>query len=122
MLYYLSLTLTPEFGVLNVLSYHTVRSGGALITAFLFSLLIGPAIIEGLRRLKVGQFIKEEHVKHLHALHKSKAGNPTMGGVLIILTTVLSLLLWSTLTNRLLIMAVLVLCAMGAVGFMDDFI
>ena len=122
MLYYLSLKLTPDFGVFNVLSYHTVRSGGALITAFLLSLLVGPAIIEGLRRLKVGQFIKEEHVQDLHALHKSKAGTPTMGGVLIILTTVLSLLLWSTLTNRLLIMAVLVLCAMGAVGFIDDFI
>jgi phospho-N-acetylmuramoyl-pentapeptide-transferase len=122
MLYYLSLYLTPHMGAFNVFSYHTVRAGGALVTGFLLSLVVGPRIIEGLKRLKVGQYIKKDHVVDLHALHKDKAGTPTMGGALIIVATLLSLLLWSTLTNRLLIVAVLVLCGMGAVGFIDDFI
>ena len=122
MLYYVALYLTPHVGMFNVFSYHTVRAGGALVTGFVLSLIVGPRIIEGLKRLKVGQYIKQEHVGDLHALHKGKAGTPTMGGVLIIVATLLSLLLWSTLTNRLLIVAVLVLCGMGAVGFIDDFI
>lgn len=122
MLYYLSLQLTPYFGAFNVFSYHTVRSGGALITGFLFTLVVGPRLIEWLRQLKIGQYIKKEHVDDLHELHKSKAGTPTMGGLIIIVATVLSLLLWSTLTNRLLLVATGVLCLMGLVGFLDDFI
>lgn len=122
MLYHLANYLTPEYGAFNVLTYHTVRAGGALITAFLFCLVLGPAMIRWLRRLKVGQHIKQEHVKDLHALHKGKAGTPTMGGALIIVATLLSLLVWSTLTNRLMLVATAVFLGMGAVGFLDDYL
>jgi UDP-N-acetylmuramyl pentapeptide phosphotransferase/UDP-N-acetylglucosamine-1-phosphate transferase len=122
MLYYLATHFTAQAGVLNIFSYHTVRAGGALVTGFLFCLVVGPKLIELLRTLKVGQHIKEEHVKDLHALHKSKAGTPTMGGLLIVVSTLLSLLIWSTLTNRLLLAAVAVMCLMAAVGFLDDYI
>lgn len=122
MLYYLATHFTSQAGVLNVFSYHTVRAGGALVTGFLFCLMVGPRLIEVLRTLKVGQHIKEEHVKDLHALHKSKAGTPTMGGLLIVVSTLLSLLIWSTVTNRLLLAAVGVMCLMAAVGFLDDYI
>lgn len=122
MLYYLSEYFSDTYSLFNVLGYHTVRAGGALFTGFVLSLLLGPRVIQLLRDFKIGQVIKEDHVKDLHELHKSKGGTPTMGGVLIIVTTIMSLLLWSNLGNHLLLIAVGVLVLMGAVGFMDDYI
>jgi len=122
MFYYLSLFLTPYVGFFNVFGYHTVRAGAAALTGFLFCLLAGPGLIQWLRVLKAGQPIKKDHVADLHALHKGKAGTPTMGGALIILAMLVSLLLWSTLTNRLLLIVTAVMCLMGIVGFIDDFI
>lgn len=122
MLYHLADAFVPHFSALNVLTYHTVRAGGAAITAFLISLVFGQAVIRMLRALKVGQIIKKDHVADLHALHKGKSGTPTMGGVLILLSTLSALLLWSTLTNRLMWIALAVFLALGAVGFVDDYI
>ena len=122
MLFYLAMMFRDQVSVLNVLTYHTVRAGAAAITGFLLCLILGPMIIERLRDLKIGQYIKKEHVGDLHALHKGKAGTPTMGGALIIVATVLSLMLWSKLTNHLLLVAITVLCLLGAVGFIDDYI
>jgi phospho-N-acetylmuramoyl-pentapeptide-transferase len=122
MFYYLATTFRGDFSALNVFTYHTVRAGGAALTGFLLCLLIGPSVIRWLQALKAGQYIKEEHVADLHALHKSKAGTPTMGGVLIVLSTVASLALWARWSNRLLIAAVAVLFALSVVGFVDDYI
>jgi UDP-N-acetylmuramyl pentapeptide phosphotransferase/UDP-N-acetylglucosamine-1-phosphate transferase len=122
MLYYLALALRPYLSALNVFTYHTVRAGAAAFTAFGLCLFIGPVVIRWLRCLKIGQFIRKDHVEELHALHKGKAGTPTMGGALILLGAVASLFLWGQWTNRLLIVAVGVFCALGAVGFLDDYI
>jgi len=122
MLYHLTQALIPYMSALDVFRYHTVRAGGAAITGFLFCILVGPMLIRLLHSLKVGQIIKKDHVADLHALHKGKAGTPTMGGTIIILATVLSLLIWSTLNNRLLWVALGVLVLLGAVGFLDDYI
>ena len=122
MLYYIAEALRDQNGPLNVLTYHTVRAGGAALTGFLFCLLFGPAIIERLRALKIGQYIREEHVEDLHEIHKTKAGTPTMGGAMILIATVLSLVLWARWDNRLLWIAVIVLCSLGIVGFIDDYI
>ncbi|MFP6582139.1 MAG: phospho-N-acetylmuramoyl-pentapeptide-transferase [Candidatus Hydrogenedentota bacterium] len=122
MLYYLADYFSDSVSALNIFRYHTVRAGGALFTGFIVSVLIGPWVLGWLRALKVGQFIKKDHVQDLHDLHKGKAGTPTMGGMLIILATLASLALWSTLTNPLLLIATGVLVAMGAVGFLDDYI
>ncbi len=122
MFYYLADMLEPWFGPLNVVSYHTVRAGGAAVTGFLLCLVFGPAIIRRLRELKIGQYIKKDHVADLHALHKGKAGTPTMGGVMIIGGTLVSLLLWGRLSNRLLWLAMAVILLLGTVGFIDDFI
>ncbi len=122
MIYHLALALLPYYDAFNVFTYHTVRAGGAAFTAFLFCLLFGPWIIRLLRSLKIGQFIKKDHVADLHALHKGKAGTPTMGGVMILGATVVSLLLWSTLENRLLWLALGVFVLLGTVGFLDDYI
>lgn len=122
MLYYLALWLTPYLGQLNVFSYHTVRAGAAALTGFFFCLLAGPRVIDWLRILKIGQYIKKDYVADLHELHKGKTGTPTMGGVLIIISTLVSLLLWSNLVNRLLLIVTGVLVMLGIVGFIDDFI
>jgi len=122
MLYYLGLLLRPEISAFNVLTYNTVRAGGAALTAFLISLIIGPTVIRLLRSLKIGQYIKKDHVADLHALHKNKAGTPTMGGALIVLSMLMSLALWGRFTNRLLLIALAVVFLLGAVGFLDDYI
>lgn len=122
MLYYLGLLLRSDISVFNVLTYNTVRAGGAAVTAFGVSLIIGPTIIRLLRSLKVGQYIRKEHVADLHALHKSKAGTPTMGGALIILSALVSLVFWGRFTNRLLLVAMGAMFLLGAVGFLDDYI
>jgi UDP-N-acetylmuramyl pentapeptide phosphotransferase/UDP-N-acetylglucosamine-1-phosphate transferase len=122
MAYWLSVLLKAQVGFTNVFGYHTVRAGGAAFTAFFLSILLGPMIIRRLRQLKIGQYIREDHVESLHELHKSKAGTPTMGGLMIIVSTLSALLLWGRLSNRLLWVAMLVLLVMGLLGFMDDYI
>lgn len=122
MLQYFAIQLIPYVNVFNLFTYNTVRAAGAAATAFALCLLLGPFIIRRLRALKIGQYIKKEHVQDLHKLHQGKAGTPTMGGVMIILSTVIALGLWGTLSNRLLIVAVIVLVLLGAVGFIDDYI
>ena len=109
MLYYLAMMLQPQLSVMNVFTYTTVRAGGAALTGFLFCVLLGPWMIRMLRSLKAGQYIKQEHVAELHKLHQGKAGTPTMGGALIIVSTVSTLMLWGLLSNRLLWVALAVL-------------
>lgn len=122
MIYYLATWLVPYMTELNVFTYHTVRAGGAAVTGFLVCLIIGPGIIHRLREFKIGQYIKKDHVADLHKLHQGKSGTPTMGGLIMLFSTAVTLLLWSTLNNRLLWVALLVLLTMGAVGFLDDYI
>ena len=122
MIFYLTQALVPYLSALDVFRYLSVRAGGAAITGFMLCLIFGPRLIAMLRALKVGQFIKKDHVADLHALHKGKAGTPTMGGAMFILATLISLLLWSNLTNRLLWLVIGVFTLLGAVGFLDDFI
>jgi len=122
MAYLLAELLEPYFGLFNVLTYHTVRAGGAAFTGFILCVLMGPYLIERLRAMKVGQYIRQDHVENLHALHKGKSGTPTMGGVMIIFATTMTLLLWGRYSNRMLWVALAVMAAMGAVGFLDDYI
>jgi UDP-N-acetylmuramyl pentapeptide phosphotransferase/UDP-N-acetylglucosamine-1-phosphate transferase len=122
MFYHLALYLLPYYDAFNVLTYHTVRAGGAAFTAFLFCVATGPWAIRMLKSLKVGQYIRKDHVAQLHELHKGKSGTPTMGGAMFIVATLVSLALWSTLTNRLMWLAALAFLLLGAVGFLDDYI
>ena len=122
MAYLLAEFLKPFFSVFNVLTYHTVRAGGAAFTGFFLCVLMGPYIIRRLRALKVGQYIRQEYVEDLHALHKGKSGTPTMGGVMIIFATIMTLMIWGRFSNRMLWVALAVTGAMGAVGFLDDII
>jgi len=122
MLYYLADNYVDSFSALNVFLYFTVRAGGAAMTAFLVSLLIGPSLIRQLRALKIGQFIREEHVQDLHKLHKDKAGTPTMGGALILISSTIAIALWGRLENRLLLVAILIFVSLGLLGALDDYI
>ncbi|HOK08794.1 MAG TPA: phospho-N-acetylmuramoyl-pentapeptide-transferase [Candidatus Hydrogenedens sp.] len=122
MLYYIAILLIPYIDLMNVLTYHTVRAGGAVFTSFLLTLFIGPSVIHKLREMKIGQYIKKEYVEDLHQLHKGKAGTPTMGGILILISTCISLLIWGRLTNRCLWLALIIFVALGILGFVDDYI
>ncbi|MFH1066407.1 MAG: phospho-N-acetylmuramoyl-pentapeptide-transferase [bacterium] len=121
MLFYLSY-FSERFFPLNVFKYVTFRSLGAAVTAFLLTLLIGPMVIRMLRRLKLGQPIRQkEEVHQLAELHGAKAGTPTMGGMMILLTVTISSLLWVELSNSFLWLTLTAMLLMGLLGFWDDF-
>src|SRR5918997_1204494 len=102
---------------LNVFQYVTFRTAYATITALLISLVFGGRVIRALRRLKVGQMIREEGPQ----THIAKRGTPTMGGVLIIGSVLISTLLWARL-NSLYIWIILISTTLfAAIGFMDDY-
>jgi len=104
--------------VLNVFQYITFRTAYASITALLISLFLGPWLITRLREFQIGQQIREEGPKS----HQKKAGTPTMGGVLIVVSILLPTLLWANLRNRYVWLAVLATIGFGVVGFADDYI
>ncbi len=122
MAYLLADIFRTQFSLINVLTYHTVRAGGAALTAFFLCVLLGPWIIRRLKQLKIGQYIRQDHVENLHELHKGKAGTPTMGGIMILASMLASLFIWGRFSNRMLWIAVIVVLFMGGVGFVDDYI
>lgn len=118
MLYYLFFyALRPHFSPLNVFRYITVRTAVASLTALALSFLLGPWMIRRLRELQVKQYIREEGPQR----HHTKAGTPTMGGVLIVAAIVIPTLLWADLRNPCVILAVAATLAFGAIGFVDDY-
>jgi phospho-N-acetylmuramoyl-pentapeptide-transferase len=118
MLYHLFAPLWDEYIVFNLFRYITFRAVAGMATGLFLCLALGPGVIRWLRRLRVGQVVREEGLQS----HLSKAGTPTMGGALIILSTVLSTLLWAELTNPYVIISVLVLIWLGSLGFLDDYL
>jgi phospho-N-acetylmuramoyl-pentapeptide-transferase len=118
MLYHLLFPLREVWGVFNVVQYITFRSAAAATTALVLSLLLGPPTIRLLRRLSIGQEIREEGPQS----HQSKRGTPTMGGVLILLAVMVPTLLWANLQNVYVWMAALTTFAFGWIGFADDYL
>ena len=102
------------FGVIN---YLTLRAIFSAITALGLSLLLGPWLIRTLRQYQIGQAIREVGPKS----HLSKAGTPTMGGVLILMAVISSTLLWGNLNNRFVWVATLTIFAFGIIGWVDDY-
>jgi phospho-N-acetylmuramoyl-pentapeptide-transferase len=105
-------------GFLNVFRYLTFRSAYAAITALMVSFLVGPHLIHWLRESRLGQRIRHEGPES----HQGKAGTPTMGGLLILAAITLSTLLWADLTNRNVLLALGTTLALGALGFVDDYL
>jgi phospho-N-acetylmuramoyl-pentapeptide-transferase len=102
---------------LNVFQYVTFRTAYATITALLLSLVFGGRLIEALRKWNIGQQIREEGPQG----HMAKRGTPTMGGVLIVGSVVISTLLWAKLTSLYVWTAVLATLGFAAIGFADDY-
>ncbi|RPI98201.1 MAG: phospho-N-acetylmuramoyl-pentapeptide-transferase [Candidatus Aminicenantes bacterium] len=116
MLYWLLVPLSSEFFLFNVFSYITVRTAAAGITALLLSFLFGPKLIRLLERRQIGQEIRSDGPK----THFAKKGTPSMGGLLIILCTLVPALLWGDLTNTYVWVAILSMVFFGLVGLVDD--
>jgi phospho-N-acetylmuramoyl-pentapeptide-transferase len=118
MLYYLLYhVLQRYFSPLNVFRYITVRTVYASLTGMFLAFVFGPWLIRRLRELQIGQFIREEGPQ----AHQKKAGTPTMGGVLIVLSTAIPSLLWADLTNPFILLSLFALFAFAAIGFVDDY-
>ena len=117
MLYHLLYPLAKYHTVFNVFQYITFRTIYAAITALILSFLIGPYIIERLKSMNVGEVVREDGPPN----HLSKEGTPTMGGALILLVLVVSVLLWANLTNPYVWVLLFVTMGMGVIGFMDDY-
>ncbi|MBN1353963.1 MAG: phospho-N-acetylmuramoyl-pentapeptide-transferase [Candidatus Omnitrophica bacterium] len=122
MLYHLLYPLRDLWFGFNVFKYITFRTAMASITAFLLSVIIGPVIIKKLSHLKMGDSPRKEHVGSLYELHRHKEGTPTMGGIVIILSLVISTILWARLNNHLVILCLISVVWLSIVGFIDDYI
>lgn len=117
MLYWLAEMLEFE-GVFNLVRYQTFRSGATLMTALVIGLLIGPRFINMLRiRQGKGQPIREDGPQS----HLAKRGTPTMGGLMILVSLVASLLIWMDLSNPFVWACLAVTIGFGVIGFLDDY-
>jgi phospho-N-acetylmuramoyl-pentapeptide-transferase len=118
MLYYLLYEqLFRYVKAFNVFRYTTFRTAMASLTALFLCVALGPWLIRKLREFQIGQYIREEGPKS----HQKKAGTPTMGGLLIIISIVVPTLLWADLGNAYVWVALAALLGFGWIGFMDDY-
>ncbi len=118
MLLLLAEWLAQYYGAFNVVQYLTFRAIVGALTALIISLAVGPRLIRWLIQYQVGQQIRQDGPQ----THFSKAGTPTMGGTLILLSIAVSTLLWSDLGNRFVWIVLLATLAFGAVGGVDDYL
>ncbi len=117
MLYHLLYPLAKYFYGFNVFRYVTFRSVYAAVTAFGLCLFLGGAVIAWMRAKQLGEKIRHDGPTS----HNSKAGTPTMGGILILMTMVISILLWVRWDSKFLWLALFSIVWFGVIGFMDDF-
>ncbi|MCU0454244.1 MAG: phospho-N-acetylmuramoyl-pentapeptide-transferase [Bacteroidetes bacterium] len=120
MLYHLFMWLhytydPPGFGVFK---YITFRAGLSAITALVIAFWLGPKIIRKLKEHQIGEAAKVEAPK----THLSKAGTPTMGGLIVLASIVIPTLLWNDLTNGYILLILFVTVTLGVVGFLDDYL
>jgi phospho-N-acetylmuramoyl-pentapeptide-transferase len=109
--------LFHRFTPFRVFGYATFRTAFAAITALFLCLALGPWLIAKLREFQIGQYIREDGPKS----HMKKAGTPTMGGILIIISIVVPTLLWANLSNLYVWIAMFGLVSFGLIGFWDDY-
>jgi phospho-N-acetylmuramoyl-pentapeptide-transferase len=122
MIYHLLYPLREYFFGFNVFRYITFRAACAAVTALLLTIFLGPWVIRKLYSLKIGQNIRKEECLPLYALHRSKEGTPTMGGVLILLAILVSVFLWADLTSRWIWVTCVFVTGLGLIGAWDDYL
>ncbi len=118
MIYHFLYPLHTSISAFNVFRYITFRTIYASLTAFVVCFLLGPWMIRKLSMMQVGQYIREDGPQS----HLQKAGTPTMGGTLIIVSVASASLLWADLSNPFIWIVLLVLLGFGAIGFIDDYL
>ena len=118
MLYQYLYSLSEQVSAFNVFRYITVRTFISFFTAFLLCWMWGPYFIRRLTNRQIGQSIRDDGPQ----THKKKAGTPTMGGGLILLSTLIPLLMWVDLVNPLVWAVIIVTWGFGAIGYMDDWL
>jgi len=116
MLYHLLYPLADTYGAFNVVRYITFRTAAATLTSLFICFVFGPWLIRRLAELRVGQPIRE-----IGPDHQAKEGTPTMGGLLILFSLLVSVLLWSELDNRMVWILLSLTACYGVLGFIDDF-
>ena len=117
MLLWLSEYLTQYYSGFNVFQYITLRTILGALTSLFIALVIGPALIARLGSYNVGQIVRDDGPES----HLGKAGTPTMGGLLIIVSIAFSTLCWADLGNRYVLIVCIVTLAFGVVGYVDDY-
>lgn len=117
MLVWLAEYLTQYISAFNVFSYLTFRAILGVLTSLLLSLYFGPKLIAALQRMQIGQVVRNDGPES----HFSKKGTPTMGGLLILGSILVSTLLWANLENKYVWVVLFVLVSFGAIGFVDDY-
>jgi phospho-N-acetylmuramoyl-pentapeptide-transferase len=118
-LFYLFLyPLYEKFFAFNVFRYITFRSAYATITALLICFLFGPPIIKRLRQIGIGEKVRED----TPSSHEKKAGTPSMGGIIILMAVLASIVLWGNLSNRYTILVAVSTFGYGVIGFLDDYL
>jgi phospho-N-acetylmuramoyl-pentapeptide-transferase len=117
MLYHLLYPLRDVISGFNVFRYITFRTAFAALTALMICFILGPWLIERMRRIKLGQYIREEGPKS----HQQKAGTPTMGGILINIAILIPTILWADIYNPYIWIVLFVTFAYGTIGFIDDY-
>ncbi len=117
MLLELAQYLAKDIRAFNVFGYITLRAVLACLTALTISMLAGPLVIRKLTAYKIGQSVRDDGPQS----HLSKAGTPTMGGALVLLSMLVSTLLWADLENRFVWVVLVVTFGFGAVGWVDDY-
>lgn len=118
MFYWILYPLRDSTMLFNLFGYITFRAAGATFTAMLVAFAAGPAIISFLRRHQIGQTVRDDGPKS----HLTKEGTPTMGGLLILLSVLVPVLLWGRLDNRLLMVVLISTIWMGLIGLLDDYL
>lgn len=118
MLYHFLLPLAKQFKFLNVLTYISFRAVGAAVTALLLSFIVGPIILRALKRQSVHQVVREGTPES----HAGKGSTPTMGGLIILNSALISVVLWGrfSLSHPYLLIAIAVTIWMGVIGLLDD--
>ncbi len=118
MLYHLLTPLRSDFFGFNIFNYISFRAAGATVTAILLAFVVGPAIIRRLKSKGVGQVVRTDGP----ASHQCKRGTPTMGGLIVLVCTIVPTLLWARLDSQYVLVAAAATVWMGAIGFVDDYL
>ena len=113
--------LVEAFSPFNIFRYISFRAIYATATALVISLVLGPFMIQRLKQLRIGEHILEDGPGAKSTEWDEKAGTPTMGGILIIVSVLVSVLFWSRLDQPYLFMMVLTTLWFGGLGFLDDY-